>query len=62
MLAQMQVRIDAPLTAGAEYVVMAWPTETDGRKRYAGSAVLTPAGDVLAVAKALLIELRTPGG
>jgi hypothetical protein len=62
MLAEMQVRIDAPLTAGTEYVVMAWPLETAGRKRYAASAVLTPAGDVLAVAKALLIELRTPGG
>jgi len=62
MLAQMQARIDAPLQAGTEYVIMAWPLETDGRKRYAASAVLTDAGEVLAVAKALVIELRTPGG
>jgi hypothetical protein len=58
MLAQMQVRIDAPLVPGSDYVVMAWPLETDGRKRYAASAILTVGGDVLAVAKALLIELR----
>ena len=58
MLAQMQVRIDAPIEAGTEHVVMAWPLETDGRKRWAASAVLSPRGEVLAVAKALLIELR----
>ena len=32
--------------------------ETDGRKRHAGSAVLAPGGEALAVAHALLIEPR----
>jgi hypothetical protein len=59
MLARMQARIDAPVTAGTEHVVMAWPIGTDGRKREAAAAVLTGDGEVLAVAKALLIELRS---
>ena len=58
MLAQMQARIDAPIQAGVEHVVMAWPLATEGRKRWAASAVLSPSGEYLAVAKALIIELR----
>jgi len=38
--------------------VIAWPIEVDGRKHHAGSAVLSPAGEPLAIARALLIELR----
>ena len=33
------VRIDAPVTAGAEHVVIGWPIEIDGRKHHAGGAV-----------------------
>lgn len=58
MLVRQSTRIDAPVTAGAEHVVMAWPIETDGRKRHAGAAVLSAAGDVLAVSRALLVEPR----
>ena len=58
VLAQLTARIDAPIVAGEEHVVIAWPMETDGRKRYAGSAVLSPDGMSLAVARALLIEPR----
>jgi hypothetical protein len=39
-------------------VVIAWPIETDGRKRRAGSAVLSAEGETLAVASALLVEPR----
>ena len=59
VLAQLTARIDAPIIAGKEHVVIAWPEETDGRKRHAGSAVLSPDGVTLAVARALLIEPRT---
>jgi hypothetical protein len=59
VLARLTVRINAPLAAGEEHVVIAWPIESDGRKRHAGSAVLSPHGEVLAVARALLIEPRT---
>jgi len=58
VLAQLTARIDAPIVAGEEHVVIAWPMETDGRKRYAGSAVLSRDGMSLAVARALLIEPR----
>lgn len=57
-LARLTGRIDAPVRAGAEHVVTAWPIEVDGRKRYAGSAVLAADGEILARAQALLIEPR----
>jgi hypothetical protein len=58
VLARMTARVDAPVMAGEEHVAIAWPIESDGRKHHAGSAVLSPGGDVLAVARALLIEPR----
>jgi hypothetical protein len=58
VLARLTARIDAPILAEEEYVVVAWPIETDGRKRHAGSALLSPDGETLAVASALLIEPR----
>lgn len=58
VLAQLAARIDAPVVAGEEQVVIAWPIGTDGRKRHAGSAVLSSDGEFLAVARALLIEPR----
>jgi hypothetical protein len=58
VLARLTARIDALVVAGREHVVVAWPMESDGRKRYAGSAVLSAEGEVLAVARALLIEPR----
>jgi hypothetical protein len=57
-LARFAARIDAPVRAGDDHVVIGWPIEDNGRKRVAGSAVLTPDGDVLAVAEALLVEPR----
>lgn len=58
VLARLTARVDAPVVAGEEHVVMAWPIEADGRKRHAGSAVLSADGRVLAVGRALLIEPR----
>jgi hypothetical protein len=58
VLARLTARIDAPVIAGEEHVVIAWAIETDGRKHHAGSAVLAPDGEALAVAHALLIEPR----
>ena len=58
VLARLTARIDAPVVAGEEHVVIAWPIESDGRKRHAGSAVLSRDGEALAVARALLIEPR----
>ena len=58
MLARFAARIDAPVVAGEEHVVIGWPIEIDGRKHHAGSAVLSGGGEVLAVARALLIGPR----
>ena len=58
MLARFSARIDAPIAAGEEHVVIAWPIELDGRKHHAGAAVLSAGGEVLAVARALLIAPR----
>jgi hypothetical protein len=58
VLARLTARIDGPVVAGEEQVVIGWPLESDGRKRHAGSAVLSPEGETLAVAHALLIEPR----
>jgi hypothetical protein len=57
-LGRMAARIDAPVIAGEEHVVIAWPLGTDGRKRHAGAAVLSADGIPLAVARALMIEPR----
>jgi hypothetical protein len=58
VLARLGARIEAPVVAGEQHVVIAWPIELDGRKHHAGSAVLSSEGEPLAVARALLIELR----
>lgn len=59
VLARFAARIVAPVVADKEHFVIGWPIGTDGRKRHAGSAVLSPDGKPLAVARALLIEPRT---
>ena len=61
-LGRMTARIDAPVAAGEEHVVISWPLSTDGRKRQAGAAVLSADGEVLAVARALMIEPRGGSG
>lgn len=57
-LVRLAARIDNPVVAERDYVVIAWPIESEGRKRRAGSAVMTPDGQALAVADALLVEPR----
>lgn len=59
VLAQITAELRQPVRSGVEHVVMAWPIGIDGRKGYAGSAVVSADGDVLALARALLIELRS---
>ena len=59
VLGRLTARLDAPVRAGEEHVVIGWPIEVEGRKRHAGSAVLSAGGEPLAVAHALLIEPRS---
>jgi hypothetical protein len=58
VMARFTGRLDAPVPVGEEHVVIAWPLEADGRKRHAGVAIVSAGGDVLARARALLIEPR----
>lgn len=58
VMARFTGRVDAPVPVGEEHVVIAWPLEADGRKHHAGVAIVSAGGDVLARARALLIEPR----
>lgn len=58
VLARFAARLGGPVSTGEEHVVIAWPIEVDGRKRHAGSALLSADGELLAVARALMIEPR----
>jgi hypothetical protein len=57
-LGRLAARIHAPVAAGEEHVVIAWPVGAEDRKREAGAAVLSTDGTPLAVALALMIEPR----
>ena len=48
LLGRMAARIDRLPAPGEEYVVLGWRIGEEGRKRYAGSALLTADGGVLA--------------
>lgn len=61
MLVRQRAEMLAPVRAGEEHVVLAWPIEREGRKRLAGAAVLSAEGEALAVADALLVEPRSAG-
>jgi len=59
-LVRQSVELRGPIPTMVEHVVMAWPIDVEGRKRSAGAAVVSAAGDVLAVCEALLVEARPP--
>lgn len=58
VLARLTARLDAPVEPGRPHVVLSWPLEVDGRKRHAGAALFSEAGALMAVSRALWIELR----
>jgi hypothetical protein len=57
-LGRLAARLEAPVAAGEQHVVIAWPIGMDRRKREAGAALLSADGAPLAVARALMIEPR----
>jgi len=59
VLARQQVRIDGPVRAGEEHVVIAWPISTDGRKRLTGCALLSGEGETLARGQVLMVAIRS---
>jgi hypothetical protein len=58
MLGRITAEVLAPAEIGAEHVVVGWPIEVDGRKHHAGSALFSAEGELLARARALMIEPR----
>ena len=58
VLARLTTRILAPVHAGEPHTLVSWPIELDGRKRHAGAALHSAEGELLAVARALWIELK----
>jgi hypothetical protein len=60
LLGRMAAAIDRLPTAGEEHVVMAWRVGEDGRKRFAGSALLAADGEVLARARSIWIVPSAP--
>jgi hypothetical protein len=57
-LVRLGVRIECAVAAGEEHVVISWPLGGEGRKREAGSAVVSRDGGVMAAGRALLVEPR----
>jgi hypothetical protein len=51
LLGRMAARIDHMPVAGTPHVVLGWRVDEDGRKRHAGSALLTAEGEALARAR-----------
>jgi hypothetical protein len=60
VLGQMTAILTALPAPGDQCVVTAWPGGRDGRKLTAGSALLGPGGEVLAVASALWLTVPRP--
>ena len=57
LLGRLTARIDRLPEVGERLVVIGWPMGVDGRKHFAGSALLDEAGDEVAVAAATWIEI-----
>jgi hypothetical protein len=59
LLGRIEAQVGRLPTAGEPHVVVGWPLGEDGRKRHAGSALLTASGEVLAASRSTWI---VPGG
>lgn len=59
ILGRLAAKLTRPIAARQSYVVMAWPMGRDGRKGFAGSAVVSAAGELCALARATWIEIET---
>jgi hypothetical protein len=59
MLGRMAAGIRELPTVGESHVVVGWPVGEDGRKRHAGSALYSSAGEVLATARSTWIVPAT---
>jgi len=59
VLGRMTARVDRVPEAGEELVVTSWPLGEDARKLYAATALFTPSGELLALARQTWIAPRS---
>jgi hypothetical protein len=59
MLVRQTAEVTGDVVPAEEHVVVSWPIEQERRKRLAGCAVLSAAGETLARAEVLLVEPRS---
>lgn len=57
VLGELCARIDGAVEPNEHCVVVGWMLGTEGRKRYAGTAIFSAKGQVVAIAKATWIEV-----
>jgi hypothetical protein len=57
VLGQLTGSIRGEVKPGDRCVAMGWPLQVEGRKRFAGSAVFSETGELIAVARAVWIEV-----
>jgi hypothetical protein len=57
VLGQLTASIHGEVMPGDKCVAMGWPLQVDGRKRFAGSAVFSEQGELIALARAIWIEV-----
>ena len=57
VLGELTARIDGAAVPGQPHIAVGWALGADGRKRYAGSAVHSASGALIAVARATWIEV-----
>jgi hypothetical protein len=60
VLGRMTARVDRVPEAGEECVVASWPLGEDGRKLYAGTALFSAVGELLAIARQTWIAPKAP--
>lgn len=56
-LGTITAAVEAPVRVGETYVVVAWPRGRDGRKLYAGTALMTGDGEVVARSDQICIAM-----
>ena len=59
LLGELSARVDREVRPGERCVVVAWPLAIDGRKRFAGTAIMSVTGDLIAVAQATWIVVSS---
>jgi hypothetical protein len=57
VLGQLTASMHGQVMPGDRCVAMGWPLQVEGRKRFAGSAVFSATGELVAVARAIWIEV-----